>query len=392
MPGFDPNNGADEAAEKGYELLEYREKWLAERRTKTRVCTRAEIPQPLPAEHNSYQPCAPFNQQAKVCFGQQWLDEADWKDTEQIFPMQAAARKLTKPGAIPTIAAWCDANPNCEYRVAKEKTTACQLAIVNPLFYVGIDTEFQHIGCGACGGTPTVHLLTFWANAVLTFALVSRLHRCYEDYYEQYHRMLYFIQLTPWSTMKHTYRTTREGKVEVKQKHEHWGLLPTFDLDSSANIVAWNKLRLFLQTYEQRSSRRLQVSVVYLLLAWVMTCIYQATKAVARRGHEVLDIETIFVISSTIMLAVGLASILFTGKWINDITQIGFPHVLRVKQAELLDKTSHYLVEHDFWNGSFIHKGTDAHSRTCTHPACVHAYAHVHKQATADTLGRTFSG
>jgi hypothetical protein len=33
-------------------------------------------------------------------------------------------------------------------------------------------------------------------------------------------------------------------------------------LDTTGNIVAWNKLRLFLQTYELRSSRRLQVSVV----------------------------------------------------------------------------------------------------------------------------------
>ena len=159
--------------------------------------------------------------------------------------------------------------------------------------------------------------------------------------------------------MKHTYRTTIAGVVEVKQKHEHYGLLPTFDLDTTANIVAWNKLRIFLQTYEQRSSRRLQVSVLYLLSAWVATCIYQAVKAYLRRGAEVIDIETIFVFSTTSMLAVGLSAILFTGKKINDITQIGFAHVLRVKQAEMLDKSTHYLVEHDFFNGSFAHDGSE---------------------------------
>jgi hypothetical protein len=58
------------------------------------------------------------------------------------------------------------------------------------------------------------------------------------------------------------------------------------------------------------------------------------------------------------MLAVGLSAILFTGKSINDITQIGFSHVLRVKQAELLEKSTHYLVEHDFFNGSFAHDGS----------------------------------
>ena len=110
--------------------------------------------------------------------------------------------------------------------------------------------------------------------------------------------------------MKHVYKNVNEDLV--RQKHEHWGLLPTFDLDSSANIVAWNKLRLFLQVYEQRSSRRLQVSVVYLFFAWITVCVYQATKAWERIGNEVLDIETIFVISTTLMLAVGISSILFT--------------------------------------------------------------------------------
>ena len=67
---------------------------------------------------------------------------------------------------------------------------------------------------------------------------------------------------------------------------EHWGLLPTFDLDCTANIVAWNKLRLFLQTYELRSSRRLQVSVVYLFGAWIAVCVYQAVKAWQRVGDD----------------------------------------------------------------------------------------------------------
>lgn len=148
---------------------------------------------------------------------------------------------------------------------------------------------------------------------------------------------------------------------------EHWGLLPTFDLDCTANIVAWNKLRLFLQTYELRSSRRLQVSVVYLFGAWIAVCVYQAVKAWQRVGDEPLDIETVFVLSTTLMLACGISAILFTGKWINDITHIGFPHVLRVKQAELLEKSSHYLVEHDFWNGTYLHSQEAAHARACVH-------------------------
>ena len=51
---------------------------------------------------------------------------------------------------------------------------------------------------------------------------------------------------------------------------------------------------------------------MYLLLAWVVVCVYQATKAWARRGNEIVDIETVFVVSSTLMLAVGISSSLFT--------------------------------------------------------------------------------
>ena len=119
------------------------------------------------------------------------------------------------------------------------------------------------------------------------------------------------------------------------------------------------------------------MSVVYLLLAWVATCVYQTIKFWVRRGDVEVDIETFFVLSTTAMLAYGLSAILLTGKWINDVAQIGFPHVLRVKQAELLEKSSHYLVEHDFWNGSFLHRndrpngeGFPTTHRQCEHHKC----------------------
>ena len=96
-------------------------------------------------------------------------------------------------------------------------------------------------------------------------------------------------------------------------------------------------------------------------------CVYQAVKLWVRRGEQAFDIESMFMLSTTIMLSVGLAAILITGKWINDITQRGFPHVLRVKQAEVLDKASHFLVEHDFFNGRSLHSTTVGEERRCHH-------------------------
>jgi hypothetical protein len=81
------------------------------------------------------------------------------------------------------------------------------------------------------------------------------------------------------------------------------------------------------------------------------------------------------------MLAGGLGAILYTGKWINDITAIGFPHVLNVKCTELLDKSSHYLVEHDFFNGHYLHhEERPTKSRQCA--SCRH-----HVKAGSNALG-----
>ena len=67
-------------------------------------------------------------------------------------------------------------------------------------------------------------------------AITIRLAQCYEDYYEKYCRLVYFLQLTPWPTMK---------SQNIRQS---WGLLPIFDLCTVANIEAWNKMRVFIQT------------------------------------------------------------------------------------------------------------------------------------------------
>ena len=121
-------------------------------------------------------------------------------------------------------------------------------------------------GCLACGGDFAAHLCNFWATATLTFEIITRLYRCYEDYFVQYHRLMYLLHLTPWSNMRHLVKEEHKGSMPIiYHKQENWGLLPTFDLNTVTNIVAWNKLRLYIQTFEHRSSERLQVSVVYRL-------------------------------------------------------------------------------------------------------------------------------
>ena len=87
--------------------------------------------------------------------------------------------------------------------------------------------------------------------------------------------MQYFVQLTPWSNLK------------SHRKKRHWGLLPTFDLNTPANVEAWNKLRLYLQSYKVKSSRILQISVMWCCLGVVSVSVYQLVKMTALRLNHV---------------------------------------------------------------------------------------------------------
>ena len=158
--------------------------------------------------------------------------------------------------------------------------------------------------------------------------------------------MRYFLQLCPWATMKgqHFLPTDR--------------LLPTFELTSVTNIEAWNKARIFLERYDLKSTQRRQLSVVLLLLSWVVISVYQLMKFVNPHQSSV-DTESVLQISNTFQLLIGLSLILYYGNRTNELQGLGFEHMLRVQQAELVSKSAHFLVEHERWHN----QGQNARSR-----------------------------
>ena len=52
------------------------------------------------------------------------------------------------------------------------------------------------------------------------------------------------------------------GMLAHKRFPNH-GLLPTFELDCAANVVAWNRVRLYLQTYKKSSFSKQQLIVTF---------------------------------------------------------------------------------------------------------------------------------
>jgi len=187
----------------------------------------------------------------------------------------------------------------------------------------------------------------FLVNYWLTFSITIRLAKCFEDCYEKYRRMRYFLQLVPWPTMKRKHIIPTDG------------LLPTFELISVTNIEAWNKMRIYLERYDLQSIQRRQVSVVWLLIVWLMSIFYQLLKFVDPKQSSI-DTESVFQISNTFQLLIGLSLILYYGNRTNELQGLGFEHLLRVSQAALVSKSAHFLAEYDKnHNGSALVDGQE---------------------------------
>jgi hypothetical protein len=175
-------------------------------------------PPPPPSPSLGFRIGQDYKREGQVCFGQEWLDDVieELDQDDSTFPSWLGTSNHKY-----TVGAWCEqvgkqrGNATCTYRVAKDNSTACQVKLHHPF-----DSSHKDIlGCLACGGEIGMHLITFWANATFTFAILSRLYACYEDYFQQYHRMLYFLHLTPWSTMKHIYKDSNEQLARFKVCH-----------------------------------------------------------------------------------------------------------------------------------------------------------------------------
>ena len=63
-----------------------------------------------------------------------------------------------------------------------------------------------------------------------------------------------------------------------------------------------------------------------------------------------VDTESVLQLSNTLQLLIGLSLILYYGNRTNELQGLGFEHMLRVQQAELVSKSAHFLVEHERWH------------------------------------------
>jgi hypothetical protein len=93
--------------------------------------------------------------------------------------------------------------------------------------------------------TPSSFEEIFWRYAAavtemsLTFSIFSRLLLVLKGFCLRLVFMGYLTTVVAWPGM-HSYRRT----------HNTYGLLPQFELDHTENIVSYNRIRVYLQTFE----------------------------------------------------------------------------------------------------------------------------------------------
>lgn len=142
-------------------------------------------------------------------------------------------------------------------------------------------------------------------------------------------QMEYFSQITPWPGMQSHLR------------FQHYGLLPTFKLSCPENIRAWNKIRIYLCSFNKDIFGREQLIVTY---AFALTMVASVIKIigiftgsvfrVADDDPEIVDTMAIKVIILQVLSGFFVGSILWTGMQTTRLQEHGLRHVLMLSKAQ----------------------------------------------------------
>ena len=143
--------------------------------------------------------------------------------------------------------------------------------------------------------------------------------------------MKHFSELTPWPTMRGQERT------------KHFGLLPTFNLDEPVNILAWNRIRLYLLTYETELFTRRQLSLSGIFLVSLGILAMQIKRSILLEEElynnlivrEPVSTGLTTILFDQISMLVGLGSIMFIGVRMTAIQTNTLRFILLMKKGQL---------------------------------------------------------
>ena len=165
----------------------------------------------------------------------------------------------------------------------------------------------------------------------LTYSIFSLLLRVLRGYHLRSLFMEYFSQTVPWPGIRHT----------EPQKYAY-GLLPQFELNDAGNIVAWNKIRCFLQTFEAEEFNQEQQKISWVVL---ISLFMMGSKIVALANHHVeqggltvsilMDTLMIKIIVMQMQSIIVICNLLWTGVQTTRMQEHGLRHILLLKKSQL---------------------------------------------------------
>ena len=190
-----------------------------------------------------------------------------------------------------------------------------------------------------------VRIVSSIVGATLVFSIVSDLAEVIRGYEMRHCAIQYFSQLTP-----------NQGSLTHLRK-PHFGLLPTFDFSTKRNIISWNRIRIFLQTYEQHNFSVSQHKITWILLIplvflAVKLVLFVSGNPVATVAQEDLGDWSMFllhadptpemidtlIIKAILLQFLGaclIGHMLFIGVKTTRLHEHDIPHILLLKKAEI---------------------------------------------------------
>ena len=176
------------------------------------------------------------------------------------------------------------------------------------------------------------HVYGGLVGTCLVYTIFANCLRVFEGFLMRDRFMAHFSQLCPWPGMK------------AHCKRPEYGLLPSFGLHTNQNIIAWNKLRLYLQTYEKENFGRDQLVVFYVFLMVFLMMVIKivgiidgSVFAVVEDDPEIVDTLAIKLTIVQLMTLVCVGAILYVGMLTARLQDHGLRHILLLRKAQLFD-------------------------------------------------------
>ena len=174
-------------------------------------------------------------------------------------------------------------------------------------------------------------LVSAFTEFTLNMTIFYRLLDVLKGYWLRQLFMVFFSQCVPWP-----------GIRVHQETNNHYGLLPHFELNKNSNIISWNKIRLYLQTYRAEHFNQEQQKIFWIISAFFALFV---SKVVALVGSDkeishlprsaLMDTLLLKIAIMQLLTFVIIFNLMYTGVMTTRMQEHGLRHILLLKKSQL---------------------------------------------------------